>query len=158
MLSMKFICEEGGTCMVYKEISAGGVVYRKVNSGLEIQLIVDRYGKVALPKGKMELGETVEETALREILEETGTIGVVKAPVDIIKYTYHHPVHGKVDKEVHYFLVEATGGVTEAQLAEISAVEWHEPLNAWARGTSNSYSNNIHILRKALTLLGIKVL
>lgn len=143
--------------MTYKQISAGGVVYRRGSTGLEIQLIVDRYGKVALPKGKMEQGETVEETALREIREETGTIGAITAPVDVIKYTYQHPVHGKVNKEVHYFLVESKGGITKAQTEEINAVEWHEPIAAWARGLGNSYTNNIHILRKALALLGVHI-
>lgn len=143
--------------MAHKEISAGGVVYRPETQGLKIQLIVDRYGKISLPKGKMEAGETVEQTALREIEEETGIIGEVKEPLDIIKYTYQHPVHGKVNKEVHYFLVEAKGGVTQAQEEEISAVEWHDPAAAWTRANGKAYANNLHILRKALTLLGIVV-
>ena len=53
--------------MQMKEISAGGVVFRRVDGALQIQLIQDRYGKISLPKGKMEPGETVEQTALREI-------------------------------------------------------------------------------------------
>ncbi|KWX75695.1 NTP pyrophosphohydrolase [Paenibacillus riograndensis] len=142
--------------MAYKQISAGGVVYRQGADGLEVQLIVDRYGRIALPKGKMEQGETVEETALREIREETGTVGAIKAPIDVIKYTFQHPVHGLVNKEVHYFLVESVGGETKAQTEEINAVEWHDPAAAWIRGTGNSYSNNIQILRKALSLLGVK--
>lgn len=142
--------------MAHNQISAGGLVYRRGRNGLEIQLIVDRYGKVALPKGKMENGETVEETALREIREETGTIGAIKGPIDIIKYTFQHPVHGKVDKEVHYFLVESTGGVTKAQTEEISSVEWHGPEAAWTRGLGHLYSNNIHILQKGLSMLGIE--
>ncbi|KGE18183.1 NUDIX hydrolase [Paenibacillus wynnii] len=143
--------------MGYKEISAGGVVYRSGSQGLEIQLIVDRYGKISLPKGKMEFGETVEETALREIQEETGTIGEIKAPLDVIKYTYNHPVHGKVDKEVHYFLVEAKGGVTKAQEEEISAVEWHKPAAAWNRGNGRAYANNLNILRKAFAWLDLEI-
>ncbi|MCL6602481.1 MAG: NUDIX domain-containing protein [Paenibacillus sp.] len=143
--------------MTYKEISAGGVVYRSGIDGLEIQLIVDRYGKISLPKGKMEAGETVEQTALREIQEETGTIGEIKAPLDVIKYSYKHPLHGNVDKEVHYFLVEAKGGITKAQVEEISAVEWHEPSAAWARGNGSAYANNLYILRKAFARLGLKI-
>ncbi|WP_379161112.1 NUDIX hydrolase [Paenibacillus sp. sgz5001063] len=143
--------------MAHKQISAGGVVFRTGAAGLEIQLIVDRYGKISLPKGKMEPGETVEETALREICEETGTVGVIRAPIDVIKYSFKHAVHGIVNKEVHYFLVESVGGVTKAQTEEINAVEWHEPAAAWIRGTGNSYTNNIHILRKALSLLNVKM-
>jgi len=143
--------------MAHKEISAGGVVYRPGSQGLEIQLIVDRYGKISLPKGKMEAGETVEQTALREIREETGSIGEIRAALDVIKYTYQHPQHGRVDKEVHYFLVEAVGGVTQAQEEEISAVEWHEPAEAWNRAGGRAYANNLQILRKALRLLGFPV-
>lgn len=139
--------------MAHKQISAGGVVYRRGSAGLQIQLIVDRYGKVALPKGKMEDGETVEETALREIREETGAVGVIKAPIDVIKYSFGHHIYGIVDKEVHYFLVEAVGGITRAQAEEINAVEWHEADAAWERGKSNMYANNVPILQKAIALL-----
>ncbi|AIQ48799.1 NTP pyrophosphohydrolase [Paenibacillus sp. FSL R7-0273] len=140
--------------MAHKQISAGGVVYRRGSAGLEIQLIVDRYGRVALPKGKMEEGETVEETALREIREETGAVGMIRAPIDIIKYTYEHRTYGTVDKEVHYFLVEAVGGITKAQAEEINAVEWHGADAAWERGKSRLYANNVPILQKAMSMLG----
>ena len=63
--------------MTYTQISAGGVVYRHHEGALQIQLILDRYGKTSLPKGKMEAGETVEQTALREICEETGIVGSI---------------------------------------------------------------------------------
>ncbi|MEC0179853.1 NUDIX domain-containing protein [Paenibacillus favisporus] len=129
-----------------KEISAGGVVFRSIGGRLEIQLILDRYGKISMAKGKMEPGETVEQTALREIEEETGIIGSIISPVDIIKYTYSHPIHGQVQKEVHYYLVEA-----------ISGVAWYEPREAWLRQDQNGYDNNDRIVRKGLSLLGIEV-
>ncbi len=69
-----------------KEISAGGVVYRKAGDDLQVQMIQDRYGKITLPKGKMEPGETVEQTALREILEETGIVGRIVKPLETITY------------------------------------------------------------------------
>ncbi len=97
------------------EISAGGVVFQRLNNELQVQLIQDRYGKISLPKGKMEAGETIEETALREIAEETGLIGKIIAPIDQIKYRYHHDTKGAVDKEVHYYLVEAVGGELHAR-------------------------------------------
>ncbi|WP_274651938.1 NUDIX hydrolase [Paenibacillus humicola] len=140
-----------------KEISAGGVVYRRVNGELQIQLIQDRYGKISLPKGKMEPGETVEQTALREILEETGMEGKIISPIDQIKYTYTHEAKGTVDKEVHYYLVEATGGKLQAQVEEIRGVEWFEPAEAWRRQKQSGYDNNDRILSGALRLLGLEV-
>ncbi|SDW89042.1 NUDIX hydrolase [Paenibacillus sp. CF384] len=140
-----------------KEISAGGVVFRKVGNELQVQLIQDRYGKISLPKGKMEPGETIEQTALREIVEETGMEGVIVSPIDQIKYKYNHESKGLVDKEVHYYLVEAVGGKLQAQVEEIRGVEWFEPMEAWRRQKQSGYNNNDRILAGALRLLGLNV-
>src|SRR5690554_1119205 len=114
-----------------REISAGGVVFQRVDDGIEIQLIQDRYGKISLPKGKMEPGETVEQTALREIVEETGIVGEIITLLEIIKYRYHHSTKGEVDKEVYYYLVETIGGQLHAQVEEIRGVEWCSPEQAY---------------------------
>ncbi|MFD0958624.1 NUDIX hydrolase [Paenibacillus chungangensis] len=141
-----------------KEISAGGVVFRYNEQGqLQIQLIQDRYGKVSLPKGKMEPGETVEETALREIAEETGLQGEIVAPIDQIKYQYDHSGWGMVNKEVHYYLVKAVGGKHQAQVDEIRGVDWFDPIDAWRRQKQSGYENNDRILSGALKLLDIAV-
>lgn len=141
-----------------KGISAGGVVFRYTKQGqLQIQLIQDRYGKVSLPKGKMEAGETVEQTALREIAEETGMEGAIIAPIDQIKYQYEDAANGMINKEVHYFLVEAIGGSLQAQVEEIRGVDWFEPLEAWKKQKQSGYENNDRIVAGALHLLGIAI-
>ena len=140
-----------------KEISAGGVVYRETNGKLEVQMIQDRYGKITLPKGKMEAGETIEQTALREISEETGIEGRIIKPLEVVKYQYTLPGTGLVDKEVHYFLVEAIGGELEAQLEEIRGVEWLHPLEAWQQQKQSGYANNETVLLRALHELGYEV-
>lgn len=140
-----------------KEISAGGVVYRVRESKKEIQLIMDRYGKMTLAKGKMEPGETIEQTALREIREETGIDGTIIAPLERIGYQYTHAEWGVVDKEVHYYLVEATGGDLRAQVEEIGGVEWFDPSEAWERQKRSGYANNDSVLKKALEALRIEV-
>ncbi|OXM86246.1 NUDIX hydrolase [Paenibacillus rigui] len=140
-----------------KEISAGGVVFRKHNQETQVQMIQDRYGKITLPKGKMEPGETVEQTALREILEETGIVGAIVKPLETIKYQFTMSGIGLVDKEVHYYLVEATGGDLHAQVEEIRGVEWLEPLEAWHQQKHAGYGNNDSVLKKALQSLGYEV-
>jgi 8-oxo-dGTP pyrophosphatase MutT (NUDIX family) len=142
--------------MNHKEISAGGVVYRYNGDQLQIQLIKDRYGKMSFAKGKQEPGEGVEETALREIVEETGIVGVIIKPIDIIAYQYQHPTYGTVDKEVHYYLVKSEGGELRPQVEEIRDVEWYAPLEAWEKQQTAGYDNNDFILQKALHLLGIQ--
>ena len=139
------------------EYSAGGVVFRRTLDGLQVQLIQDRYGKISLPKGKMEAGETIEQTALREIVEETGIEGKIIEPIDQIKYQYHDETKGKVNKEVHYYLVEAVGGTLQAQVEEIRGVDWFAPEEAWRRQRQSGYDNNDRIVAGALRLLGLKI-
>lgn len=143
--------------MAFKEISAGGVVYRRRDDQLEIQLIQDRYGKVSLAKGKMEAGETVEQTALREIWEETGITGRIVAPIDVIRYQYEHAEHGTVDKEVHYYLVEAESGSLQAQVEEIRGVSWFTPEEAWRQQQEFGYDNNDSIVQQAFERLQLKL-
>ncbi|WNQ13444.1 NUDIX hydrolase [Paenibacillus aurantius] len=141
--------------MGIQEISAGGVVYRGAGGGLEIQMIQDRYGVITLPKGKMEPGETIEETALREIVEETGIRGRIVQHLETVRYPYTSPEKGNVDKEVHYYLVEALGGELQAQLEEIRGVEWLPPHEAWNRQKESGYENNQSVLEKAFRALGL---
>ncbi|MFH5182755.1 NUDIX hydrolase [Paenibacillus sp. TAB 01] len=140
-----------------KEISAGGVVFRKQGNDTHVQMIQDRYGKITLPKGKMEPGETIEETALREILEETGIVGAIVKPLETIKYQFTMSGVGVIDKEVHYYLVEAKSGDLHAQVEEIRGVEWLHPLEAWHQQVHSGYGNNDSVLKKALHSLGYEV-
>lgn len=55
-----------------REYTAGGVVFRRVGERIEILMIQDRLGRWTIPKGHVEEGESLEQTALREVTEETG--------------------------------------------------------------------------------------
>ncbi|WP_044642367.1 NUDIX hydrolase [Risungbinella massiliensis] len=135
-----------------KEISAGGVVYRK-KENWEVLLIQDRYGHITLPKGKREGAETKEENALREIEEETAICGKIQAPILEIQYEYEHPEKGKVDKEVAYFLVEALTTQETPQLEEIHSVAWYSLKDARNLQLKQGYRNNDEVLQKAIHML-----
>src|SRR6476619_4778253 len=66
-----------------KEVSAGGVVYRRTDDGIEVVLASrrTRRGQLAwgLAKGGIEIGETREEAAIREVREETGLTAEIEA-------------------------------------------------------------------------------
>jgi 8-oxo-dGTP pyrophosphatase MutT (NUDIX family) len=109
--------------------SAGGIVVRL--EGGRPSLVAglrrregDRHGGTwTLPKGTPNPGETVEETAIREVQEETGLVVRIVAPLPSIEYTF---VQGgtRIHKTVHYFLMEATGGDLADHDHEFEEVRW----------------------------------
>lgn len=77
-----------------------------------------------LPKGTMEPGETAEETALREVREETGLRVKLLRPLKEVRYAYYWPPHRlNYDKRVAYFLAEPIGGRLRAE-AEFDTARW----------------------------------
>lgn len=132
-----------------EEMAAGGVVFRRDQDQWSILLIKDRFGFWAFPKGKKEPGETTEETALREIFEETQIQGEIVKKLTTISYFYQHPVHGSVNKQVTYFLVQAKNGKEVPQVEEILETKWFPLHQAEKKLIDHSYSNNIEIFSLA---------
>ena len=98
------------------EVSAGGVVYRREDEGIEMALAArrTRRGELAwgLAKGAIEPGESEEQAAVREVLEETGLEVDVEADLGDIRYFYVWE-GVRVRKRVHFFLMRMTGGDVE---------------------------------------------
>jgi 8-oxo-dGTP pyrophosphatase MutT (NUDIX family) len=107
--------------------SAGGVVVRH-ESG-RAWLVVgsrrrERDGRTwTLPKGTPNPGETREETALREVAEETGLEVRISGPLDSIEYWFVQSGR-RIHKTVHYFLMEPTGGDLANHDHEFEEVRW----------------------------------
>jgi len=137
-----------------KEISAGGIVFYEDQQEISVLLIQDRCNKWTLPKGKQEEGESFPETAIREILEETGITGEIVKPLDKVYYEYYHPNGSKVEKEVHYFLVKAKTNIISVQESEINNAVWIPLNDAWEKQRLGGYDNNIEVMKMALSELG----
>ncbi len=112
------------------ETSAGGLVVDGIHRPLEEQLAaligrVDRRGRMlwSLPKGHIEQGETAEQTAIREVAEETGIQGDVLAALGSIDYWF--VTEGRrVHKTVHHYLLQFSGGELCDEDVEVTEVAW----------------------------------
>ena len=112
------------------ETSAGGLVIDGIDGPKETQVAaligrIDRRGRMlwSLPKGHIELGETAEQTAIREVAEETGIDGHILAPLGSIDYWFTVSGH-RVHKTVHHFLLRALGGELCDDDVEVAEVAW----------------------------------
>ncbi|NLM38164.1 MAG: NUDIX hydrolase [Firmicutes bacterium] len=88
-----------------KIICAGGVVFKDD----KIVSLRRKNGVWLLPKGHVEPGETLEETAVREVREETGLVARVEAPLGETEYRYKE-AGTLFRKKVFWFSMEAYGG------------------------------------------------
>ena len=108
-----------------EEISAGGLVVDKSGAmGLLIGRI-DKRGRTlwSLPKGHIEPGESPEEAALREVLEETGIKSSITRSLGVIDFWFM--AEGKrIHKTVHHFLFAEKSGDLQPQLSEVDEVKW----------------------------------
>ena len=92
---------------IIPEKSCGGIVYRIVNGEVEYLLVEESSGFVSFPKGHVEIGETEEETAIREIKEETG-LELCLIP-DFRVVQEHSPAERpNIKRQVVLFLAEFT--------------------------------------------------
>ena len=77
----------------------------------------------SLPKGHQEAGETLEDTAVREVREETGISGVILGSLGTIDFWF--VVEGRrIHKTVHHYLLEASGGELSDDDVEVDEVAW----------------------------------
>jgi 8-oxo-dGTP pyrophosphatase MutT (NUDIX family) len=130
-------------------MSAGGVVMRPGEDGPEV-LLCGRSsdGLWALPKGTPEAGETIEETAQREVREETGVEVEQTAVVGEIKYWFSRPQEGvRYYKTVYHFLYKPVGGDPSLHDHEFDDVRWFPVQQAEKLLT---YQNEARILRQAI--------
>jgi 8-oxo-dGTP pyrophosphatase MutT (NUDIX family) len=127
------------------------VIYRQSDNGVEIVLVARLRERLwALPKGTPEAGETTEETALREVQEETGLLTEIVDVLGTIRYSFTSRSGGRIDKTVHHFLLEPTGGHFDDHDDEFDHVDWYDIHEAQRRLT---HRNQLHLLDRAEELI-----
>ncbi len=117
-----------GMVPVVTQVSAGGVVFRPGEDGVEVALIcVGDSRRWQLPKGLVEPGESQAAGAQREVREETGIVGELVVPLQVIDFWYRGLNEGKVvrcHKFVHFFLFRFCDGDVSLHDGEVREARW----------------------------------
>ncbi len=108
--------------LIKKEKSCGAIVTKIIDSKTKILLIKHTNGgHWAFPKGHVEKNETEEETALREIFEETGI--VAELDTNFREVCSYSPKKNVI-KDVVYFGAHVIDGKVSAQKGEVEEIKW----------------------------------
>ncbi len=130
-------------------VSSGGVVFRISGGRLET-VLCGRSDPVrwSLAKGTPDPGETLEQTALREVREETGLEVELDAPLGCIDYWFANRDNDvRYHKTVHFYLMSPVGGHIDQHDPEFDVVQWFEVGEALS---AMAYGNEAGVLRRAV--------
>ena len=133
-------------------VSAGGVVYRSAQNGTEFVVCGRNNPRLwALPKGTPNPGETTEQTALREVREETGLEVSLERPLQSITYWFIRAADGvRCHKTVHFYLMSPVGGAVDQHYPEFDEVRWVPAQEALRLLT---HPNEVKVVEQALELV-----
>ncbi|MEK6582658.1 MAG: NUDIX hydrolase [Nitrospirota bacterium] len=141
---------------IKNQVSSGGVIFRGNAGVTEIALIAVKGGNVwCLPKGIVDKGESPEETAVREVGEETGLKGRIRDKIGDVSFWYYiKGENARCRKTVHFYLMEYLGGSTKDHDAEVDDASWFPLDTALAKV---SYKGDKKIVEKAKEMLNTTV-
>lgn len=129
------------------EHSSGGAVISMRDGKAWVALIATRGStRWGLPKGAVMDGETSEQAALREVMEETGLHAEIIRPLDTIEY-YFRAGDTLIRKRVDFYLMRYISGELVPQLSEVDDVQWTELNAAISRA---SFESERRLLESAL--------
>lgn len=136
------------------QVSAGGVVYRPYRRHVQVVLIsVGRESRWQLPKGQVDLDESNECAAVREVREETGLEAELETLIDKIEYWYiakNREQRVRFHKFVYFYLLRYQTGSVEDHDHEVNEARWVEIDHAC---DMLAFSNEKNVVRQAKEIL-----
>ena len=135
---------------VAQAVSAGGVVYDERDGDVMVAVCGRlKTGLWALPKGTPDEGETLEETALREVREETGLHVEIATPLGHIEYWFTREGE-RIHKRVYFYLMRPCGGSFGDHDPEFDVVRWVSAVEA---SDTLTYPSEREVLQRAMAVL-----
>ena len=129
--------------------SAGAVLYTVIGGERRYVLVREKNGSYGLPKGHVEPGETLAQTALREVREETGVTATLRADQPAMVDEY--PIAGGDVKRVSWFIAQYADQTPNADRTQVLGV-LVLPIDAALK--TLTYGSTREILRKVDKELG----
>lgn len=130
------------------------MIYRPTTKGIDVCLIATKGGtRWQLPKGRREPGESLEQTAVREVAEETGLTGTIGPRLDKIDLWFTWNDDGtpvRHHKLVYFYLLTYVRGSTTDHDNEVDDARWFDADEAIANLT---FPSERKVVTRALELL-----
>ena len=127
--------------------AAGGILWKETSSGFKLAIIHRKqYDDWSLPKGKREPGESWQETALREVREETGCRATLGEFIGSAAYA----INGQTPKVVLFWHMTAKSSCKFIPNSEVDKLKWVSPKNALK---FLNYEDERAIVSKAMELI-----
>ncbi len=133
------------------EQRAGGIVFRKINSGIEFLLVTSNSNRNRwiIPAGHVEIGESHQETALREVVEEAGVKAIILSDLGMLEYIWYRETQ-KLLIKTHLYLMQYINTVAinpEGRQVGFFSFEGTNTLNMWTE--SRKFLEKTYQLLKA---------
>jgi 8-oxo-dGTP pyrophosphatase MutT (NUDIX family) len=141
-----------------KETSAGGIVYKKQDGQIFVLMIFpngwrNMVPQWTFPKGHIEGLEKPEDTAVREVREETGVTARIVS--DLGEVNYNFIWEGRtIDKSINWYLMEYVSGDVKDHDQEVAEVSWLSLTEAEAKLV---YATDKEIFKKARIIINDKL-
>lgn len=114
-----------------EQISAGGAAFRKYDGEYEVAIVaVSPSGRWQLPKGIVDVGESDEQAAVREVREEAGIECEIIEKIETVEYWYVGMNKGervRFHKLVHFYLMKYVSGDPANHDYEVAESRWVSP-------------------------------
>ena len=136
---------------IYDRISAGGLVYKKINNIIYFVLCYKKKtNRWHLPKGTQELNESIYNTAIREVEEETGLEVKMKTFLSHIYYKFTDTQKNQLNKKVTFYIMEVIGRCFAKHDKEFDKIIWADSNEAIKL---LNYTNEKELVTKATLLV-----